>query len=389
VTSGRPDRARPLICATFAVALAFAWQALAVRFNYSGNWTGLFCTGVVVPPPPTLAAENIYRFSGTYGYDGQFYHYVAHDPLLQNGMERHMDWPRMRYARILVPGLAALLAAGQSQHVDVAYISVNLLFLFAGIYWLSRFLAIYGFHPVWAVLYLLAPATVVSLDRLTVDLALVSLTIGFALYVTEDRPRKIYLILALAPLARETGFLFTAAYCLAELREHRLKRAFLFATSAVPAVAWYAFLTARTSGHDIMSWLTSFPLASLTSRMLHPVHYASAPAVALAATLLDELALAGALFSLLLSFWLQRKKWSWPLQFVVLLMALGSLNLGPLFWIEAYAFGRILSPLLVVLALFAVQSRSWVPLLPLIMISPRVIFQMGGQFIKVAHGLFT
>jgi hypothetical protein len=389
VTSGRPDRTWPLICATCAVGLAFAWQALTVRFNYAGNWTGLFCTGVVVVPPPELAAENIYRFAGTYGYDGQFYHYVAHDPLLQHGLARHMDWPRQRYARILVPGLAALLAAGQSRHVDAAYISVNLLFLFAGIYWLGRFIGIYTFHPAWAVLYLLAPATVVSLDRLTVDLALVSLAIGFALYVTEDRPREIHLILVLAPLARETGFLFTAAYVLAELRERRFNKAFLFATSAVPALGWYAFLTARTSGYNVMSWLASLPLASLANRMLNPVHYASAPAVALAASLLDELALAGALFSLILPFWLLRKNWSWPLQWVAILMAVGSLNLGPLFWMEAYAFGRILSPLLVVLALFAVWSRSWAPLLPLVMVVPRVIFEMGGQFIKIARGLFT
>jgi len=65
------------------------------------------------------------------------------------------------------------------------------------------------------------------------------------------------------------------------------------------------------------------------------------------------------------------------------------LNFGPPFWIEAYAFGRILTPLLVMLALFGVWSRSWITLLPLVMIVPRVIFEMGGQFIKVARGLFT
>ncbi len=390
MTTGPPDRTRPLIYASVAVVLAFAWQALAVRYIYGGRWTGLFCTSALVAPPPGLAAENIYLFSGTDGYDGQFYHYAAHDPLLLHGMAQYMDSPRVRYWRILVPGLAALLAAGHSRYVDAAYIGVNLLFLFGGIYWLGRFIGIHGFHPAWAVLYLLSPATVVSLDRLTVDLALASLTIGFALYVTEDRPHELYMILALAPLARETGFFLTAAYCMAELREHRFQRAFLFATSAVPALAWYAFLAGRTSGANVMSWLTALPLASLMNRMLHPVHYAhAAPAVAFAANLLDELALAGALFSIVLSFWLLRKEWAWPLQFAVILIALGSLNFGPPFWIEAYAFGRILTPLLVMLALFGVRSRSWITLLPLVMIVPRVIFEMGGQFIKVARGLFT
>jgi len=389
VTTGRPDRIRPLICAITAVILAFTWQALGVRFNYGGNWTGLFCTGAHVPPPRTLAAENIYLFSGTYGYDGQFYHYIAHDPLLQHGLADHIDSPRVRYWRILVPGLAAVLAAGQSRYVDAAYIGVNLLFLFAGVYWLGRFMGIHGLHPAWAALYLSAPATVVSLDRLTVDLALASLTIGFALYVTEERPRELYLILALAPLARETGFFLTAAYCLAQLLERRFKRAFLYATSAVPALAWYAFLAGRTSGPNVISWLTALPLVGLTNRMLHPVHYPASPAVALAANVLDELALAGALFSFVLAFWLLRKTWSWPLQFAVILMAAGGLNFSEPFWIEAYAFGRILTPLLVLLALFGVRSRSWITLLPLAMIVPRVIFEMGGQFINVARGLFT
>ena len=117
--------------------------------------------------------------------------------------------------------------------------------------------------------------------------------------------------------------------------------------------------------------------------MLNPVHYPASPPVANAASVLDELALAGAFFSFVFSFWLLRKTWPWPLRLAVMLIAVGALNFGPPFWIEAYAFGRILTPLLVMLALFAVSSRSWLALLPLVMIVPRVIFEMGGQFIKV------
>ncbi len=380
---------RPLFVAILAVALAFTWQFLAVRYNYGGNWTGLFCTGGNLVQPPSLAAENIYTFVHTDGYDGQFYHYVAHDPLLRGGLAQYMDSPRVRYGRILVPGLAAVAAAGQSRYVDAAYIAVNLLFLFAGVYWLGLFAGIHGFHPGWAVLFLLVPATVVSLDRLTVDLALAALTIAFALYVTEDRPRKLYLVLALAPLIRELGFLLTAAYVLAELRERRFKRAAWFATAALPALAWYAFVASRTPGFSAKGWLIPIPLASLIDRMLHPVHYATAPAVTLAANVLDELALAGTLCALILAFWLLRKKWSRPLQLAVLLIALGALTFGRPFWIEAYAFARILSPLLVLIALFGVASRSWIPLLPLAMVIPRVGFEIGGQVIKVLHGLFT
>jgi hypothetical protein len=55
---------------------------------------------------------------------------------------------------------------------------------------------------------------------------------------------------------------------------------------------------------------------------------------------------------------------------------------------DAYDFGRVLSPLLLLLALFACSSRSWIVLLPLAMVVPRVGLQMSAQVVKVARGLF-
>jgi len=49
--------------------------------NYAGNWIALFGTGSASPPPRALAGEHIYVFPNNTGYDGQFYRYVAHDPL--------------------------------------------------------------------------------------------------------------------------------------------------------------------------------------------------------------------------------------------------------------------------------------------------------------------
>jgi hypothetical protein len=388
MTPGGVDRIRPLFYAVVAVLLAFTWQALTVRYNYAGNWTGLFCTGGNLSQPPSLAAEHIYNFANGYGYDGQYYHYVAHDPLFRNGLNRYIDAPRLRYRRILMPALARLVAAGRARYIDSAYIAGNLLALFAGVYWLGRFLGIYGFHPASGLSFLIVPATVVSLDRLTVDMALAALCIGFALYVAENQPRKLYLVLLLAPLARETGLLLIGAYCLSELTERRFRRAALFATSAVPTLGWYAFVQSRTSGYSSAGWFTPVPLAGLIREMSHPVHYPSAPAVALATDALDELALAGMLLGFIVAFWLIGQKWPHPLQFAVILIALGGLNFDQPFWIEAYSFGRVLSPLLVLIALFACQSRWWITLLPLAMIVPRIGLQMGGQVVKVAHGLF-
>ena len=118
--------------ALLSVALCWSAQALTVHYNYQGNWTALFQTGPRRPTPPALESENIYKFEKTRGYDGQFYHYVAHDPLLTKGFSKHVDDPRLRWRRILVPGLAFLAAGGQQQLVDTAYVGVILCFVFLG-----------------------------------------------------------------------------------------------------------------------------------------------------------------------------------------------------------------------------------------------------------------
>jgi hypothetical protein len=196
------QRQRPqMVCACYAflaAVLALLWQASTVHFNYGGNWTALFCTGDRQNVPPQLAA-NTYLFMLSQGYDGQFYRYVAHDPLLRKGLRQFMDAPSLRYRRILVPGLAFLMAGGQSQFIDAAYLAVILLFVFLGSYWLSRYAAFHGRHPAWGIGFIFVPATLISINRLTVDVALVALCAGFAWYAKKGSPARLCLVLALGP----------------------------------------------------------------------------------------------------------------------------------------------------------------------------------------------
>jgi len=379
------------LCAAYgliAVLLALTWQYLAVHYNYAGNWTALFCTGARLTQPPSLASEKIYTFANTSGNDGQYYHYVAHDPLLLRGLDHYIDAPRLRYRRILVPGLAFLVAFGNSRYIDAAFIGVNLLFLFAGVYWMSRYFAHFRWPRAWGLLFLLVPAVVVSLDRLTVDMTLSALSLGFALYALEGKFSRLYVVFLLAPLARETGLFLTAGYCLAQLSERSIRHTFLAATSALPSLGWYAFVGANTGGYDASHWFTPVPFAFPLDRMIHPVHYPFSGAVAWTATALDEFALAGMLLAFVLSFWLLKKKWIKPVQFAIVLFALSGLNLGKPFWEEVYAFDRVFSPLLVLIALQVCPSRSWILLAPVAMSIPRVGLQIGRQALRVARGLF-
>ena len=141
------------------------------------------------------------------------YHYIAHDPWITRGAVTAMDDPALRYRRILVPALAWALALGRDSAIHAAYFAVILGFVFLGVYWLARAMLIQGRHPAWGLMFVLMPAALVSMDRMTVDVALAALTVGFVLYSSDEGPRwKLLLILACAALARETGLLLTAGY---------------------------------------------------------------------------------------------------------------------------------------------------------------------------------
>ncbi len=383
------DRRRPLIAAVLAIGLAFGWQFLLVHCNYGSNWTSLFCTGANLTQPPELAGENIYRFANSNGYDGQFYHYVAHDPLFRRGFRRYIDGPALRYRRILVPGLAYLIAAGRERAIDPAFVAVNLLFLFAGVYWSCRYVTHFAHHPMWGLLFLLVPAVLISIDRITVDIALTALCVGFALYLREEKPGHLYVVLLLAPLVRETGWLLTAAYCVSLLLERRVVRAALFASCAAPAAAWYVFVHSHTSRSGVEGWFAPVPLAGLLDRVIHPVTYPFLPAVRWAAVVLDECALAAVMLAFAVSFWPPKGKFPVPIRIAAILMTVMGICLGSAaVWSDAFAFGRIFSPLMALIALEGCWTGRWWSLLPVALLDPRIGLQLAYQLLKVAHAMF-
>jgi hypothetical protein len=388
-TSLPKSAAWAILCAI----LVLSWQGLTVWRNYGGNWSALFCTGVKFPVPPALADENIYRFRRSNGWDGQFYHYIAHDPFLADGMWHYIDIPRLRYRRILIPASAYVLALGRAAHIDTAYRAVILLFFALGAYWLSRLAAVHGRSRAWGLAFGCVPAAIVSMDRMAVDIALAAFIIAFALYSRAGEPDwKLYVVLLSAALVRDTGLLLAAAYCIWLLLRKRGRRAAIFATAALPTLAWYAYIDARLP----RSWASPYfglPFAGLLSRLLHPLPYPFSPLVNSAVKGFDYLAVAGILLAFAIVFPLARKTGFNPRMLAALMFVL----LGMLFqrdgWLEIYDIGRILSPLLLLLALEPLISPpvishrtaafKWLPLAPLCMVAPRCAVQLAPQVLGV------
>jgi hypothetical protein len=359
-----------IFCAVVSVVIACAWQAAKVHYSYNGNWTALYNTGSEFPIPPALEHENIYRLAGSYGYDGQFYHYIAHDPFFTRGFAAYIDAPRLRYRRILVPGLAFVLAFGRQRWIDLSYDLVTLIFVFVGVYWTAAYASRAGFHPAWGLLFLLAPAILISLNRLTVDTSLAALSAGYALYSTEEPSWQLFLVLAFAPLARETGIILAIAYGLWSLWHSRIATAAVtISAPSLPWLGWWWFVSSRTSP-DPTKWI-SWPFSGLLHRIITPAVYQFPPIEARVALVSDYIALAGILLAFGLCAGLLSRLTIDPIAIACYgFLAIGMLLANTEAWFETPAFGRTFSPLLLLLPLWGVPRGFWVTLAPLALTLP-------------------
>lgn len=367
--------------AVLAVALVALWQWATVTANYSGNWTALFCTGSVQAQPPLAASEHIYRFANSTGFDGQIYHYIAHDPFLRSDLKTYIDDPRLRYRRILIPLLAYGLAWGHAGLIDRAYEVVCLLSIGLGVYWSCRYAKGAGLSAVWGLLFLLVPAIPVTVDRLVIDGGLAALTVAFLIF-SRSPSWKLFAVLMCAALTRETGWLLVAAYCAHLAWRRELRMAAVFALSAAPAAAWYGYVQLRTAGQPYGASL--IPLSAILQVLEHPWKYPPGTPFADAVRAADYLALSGMLLAFGFAFvWFARGPRD-PARIAAVLFAGMALVLQrPDQWENVYDFGRVYTPLLLCLAGIAARHRVPWLLAPAAMMLPRIAIQLTPQVLGI------
>ena len=347
---------RPWLWAAVAVLFVLGWQAATVHVNYGGHWTGLFCLGQRLRLPDRLA-QSSYRSPSRAGYDGQYYWLIAHDPFMRLRTSAYLDAPLLRSRRILVPMLTWMMALGRDNLVDGAYVLVVAAFIFGGVFWLSSLAEADGRKAVMGLLFLIVPATMVSIDRMTVDVALAALTACFAWQVKTGRERGIWVTLAAASLVRETGLVLVVGAVLAAAFQRNFRRAAFLATAALPALCWYGYLMAvlphrAANAHTIVPrWVLLPPRLGVLERMLNPLPYSRSPfAFQTLYRLLDRIALGATMGAILLGIVRLRRTRPAALK-AALAMCLLSLVVmtGKGFWTTPYGYSRPLAPLFILL----------------------------------------
>ena len=368
-----------------AAAYAAVWLFADVQLSYAGHLTGLFYTGSTAALPPGPIADHTYRVQDPRGYDGAFYHLIAHDPLNRRGFLAYVDTPQYRWRRIGIPGLAHLLAFGRDEYVDRAYVALQLLAVFLGAFWLSSWAAFIHRRTTWGLAFLVIPATAVSLDRMTIDLPLAALTSRLLLDTHYNRrPRwSANVALAAAPLIRETGLILVLAWCVFFVLKRDWLPALAGAMCAIPTFAWWLYVAQHTIP-DRIAYLSNYPFSGLLTWTAHALTAPAAVYGPRAGAALELLALGGIWVAFVLAAWLvARRRWTLA-ELIAILFALFASWIGyQEVWASAYGIGRTLSPLLIAMAWIALRDRRPVFALPLLMIVPRIALQFAAE-IKVA-----
>jgi hypothetical protein len=357
---------KPFVWAALAIVLVLGGQSLTVHANYDGNWTGLFRTGRTQAVPANLQADT-FRDTHFRGYDGQFYRYLAHDPLLRNGTAAYLDNRPLRARRILVPLLVWTLAGGRHEAIDGVYILLIAASVFAGVYFMGLVMAHHGRSPAWGLSFFAVPAVLIGIDRMTIDVVFAALVACFAWQVQTGRRRWLWLTVAAAPLVRETGLILVAACAVAALTRREWRKAAYWTIAAVPIVLWSGYLEAIFPGRAITSQ-TIFPewyfpqlRPGVLLAFFSPAYYPKlSVAVEAVVRLLDRVCLFGVITAAVLgALRLRAANWGETTlalgAFAAMVPALGSRAV----WLAPYAYSRLISPLfLLLLATYGAKLRG-------------------------------
>jgi hypothetical protein len=164
-----------------------------------------------------IKADPSYPTRNANGYDGQFFYYLALDPV---NARYYMDASAYRYTRIVYPMVARALALGRPDLIPITLLLVNWLGLAGGTAVMAAWLKRRGISPWLALVFGLYPGLQFALERdLSEVLAYGLVALAILVFDFGGRHRLLLAasVFALASLTRESTVLFGGAYGLALL----------------------------------------------------------------------------------------------------------------------------------------------------------------------------
>jgi hypothetical protein len=212
-------------------------------FKFSGNITGFFRIGSVLPLSPFLIPDQTLIFQDELGYDGQQFLSIALDPFLQDlDTLASLDHPAYRYRRILYPLLSYFLGFGNSQIIPYVMVAINAIAILLIIWVTGLYFKSYSAKVNQALFVLMIPGVWIVLSLSTSDL-LASLFFVSAFYFYQNnKPIYMALMVSLGCLTRETLLLLWMALIVAAMWQKKYLYFKYLGMAIIAPLAWNIYV---------------------------------------------------------------------------------------------------------------------------------------------------
>jgi len=349
---------------TILLVILLAYTAIillyAARFDY--DFSGFVCIGSRFAPSDTLSPQTIV-LSGSRGYDGQFFYYAARDPFIRGQTGKYMDVPAYRYARILYPWLAALLACGRPGLIPFTLVLVNLAGVLMGSFFILRWLQDEGMNLWYAVIYGFLNGFILCLLRDLAGPVAMGFLVGglYFLNIRKLLPGAIFLGASL--LTREVLLIVPVVFLAFSLFRRRTgKKILALSLSFAPLLIWSGYVFYRFGAYPSREGSGNFG-SPFSGVILYGKTLLNLPGRASEKIYLAVF-LAVCFFSLLLAIReVVRSKDEISISFLVF-------SIFPIFmttsiWVEPWSYGRVLLPAAILLIVSFIRTHDRLYIIPL------------------------
>ncbi len=229
---------------TFVVALGYVAVTVIILRAFDYNPTGPIRIGSLLPAHQ-FWTDNVIVQPGV-GYDGQWFFYIAHDPLLRApDPETYLDQPAYRYARILYPTLAWALAFGQPAALPWSLFAVNLLAVLGGTVACVDILRQLQVNRWLAIGYAFSPPVIIGVSATLAEPVALALVVAGVALALRSRHWLAGALLTLAVLAREPSLLVPLGFGLYALARLDWRRCAAYLLPLGVPIAWHLSILAR------------------------------------------------------------------------------------------------------------------------------------------------
>ncbi len=301
VGTAKASLQRPFIVIAITLLMCASVLVIYLHGPLQGNFSHFFMPAEKFGVPSELRAHGITeQYKGTLetGWDGQFYYYIANDPLAQKDTIQHIDSDAYRYQRIGLPLLANLAAkiTGQSWVSPLTYYLTSLFIILAAVGTAALFFQQKKLSPYLILLWSLACGTQVTQLHGLPDAAADSLLIIALVSLVNKRLLWYVFAITFAALSREIYILFPVfmiiilvaqhiqekgvRWCLKSTSiSHLFKVTWIHSVPVLIMLGWQIFIRIKfdvspsSQAHNILNW----PLVSAFHYMIaglkgnHPV----------------------------------------------------------------------------------------------------------------------